>query len=81
MPINGLLNSNDLEKMAALLEDNGYGASNITVVIGVRSHEILSRVNEDYYYRNNESGNPPAVDEVNVSIGNIKFKYVVEEGS
>lgn len=78
MPINGLLNSDDLEKISDLLEENGYGQSNITIVINVRSKDILSRINEDYFYRNNESGTPPEVDEVNVTVGNVKFKYVSE---
>ena len=80
MPINGMLNAEDLEKISELLEDNGYGQSNVIVVIPVQSKSILSRINDDFFYRNNEEGTPPDVDEVNVKVGNVRFKYMVEEG-
>ena len=80
MPISGMLNAEDLEKISELLEDNGYGQSNIIVVIPVQSKAILSRINDDFFYRNNEEGTPPDVDEVNVKAGNVRFKYIVEEG-
>ena len=79
MPVNGLLNSNDLEKIASILEENGYGNSNITVVINVRTKGVLSRINEDFFYRNNVDGTPPDVDEVNVDVGEIHFKYIANE--
>ena len=79
MSVNGVLTASDLEKIAALLEENGYGSSNLTVVVGVRSKDVLSRINDDYFYRNNAEGTPPDVDEVNVDMGNVHFKYVVEE--
>lgn len=79
MPVKGLLNTEDLEKISNLLEDNGYGQSDITVVINVRSRDILSRINDDFYYRNNEDGIPPDVDEINVTVGNVKFKYIINE--
>ena len=80
MPISGMLNTDDLEKISELLEDNGYGQSNLTVVIPVQSKSILSRINDDFFYRNNQDGTPPDVDEINVSVGNVRFKYIVEEG-
>ena len=79
MPIKGLLNESDLKKIAEVLEENGYGESNITVVIDVNSKAAISRINEDFFYRNNSEGTPPDVDEVNVTIGTTKFKYVVVE--
>jgi len=80
MSVNGLLGSNDLEKIAGLLEENGYGDSNLTITINVRSKDILSRINDDFFYRNNVEGTPPEVDEVNVDVGGVHFKYVVDEG-
>ena len=81
MAIGTVLKSDDLEKIAALLSDNGYKDSNITIVINARTKDILDRVNEDLFYRNNQEGTPPDVNEVNVDINGIHFKYVVEEDS
>ena len=81
MAIGTVLKSDDLEKIAALLSDNGYKDSNITIVINARTKDILDRVNEDFFYRNNQEGTPPDVNEVNVDINGIHFKYVVEEDS
>ena len=43
----------------------------------VRSDEVLKKVNEEFYYNGNKEGVPPEVDEVDVCIGNVHFKYVV----
>lgn len=80
MLVNGILNGEDLEKISNLLEDNGYGQSNIVILIKVKNKEVISRINDDFFYRNNEEGTPPDVDEINVKVGNVSFKYVVEEG-
>ena len=80
MLVNGILNGEDLEKISNLLEDNGYGQSNIVILIKVKNKEAISRINDDFFYRNNEEGTPPDVDEINVKVGNVSFKYVVEEG-
>jgi len=80
MPVNGVISSDDLVKISELLAENGYSSTDITVVINVRSNEILKRINDDFYYRNNDGGTPPDVDEINVNVGGINFKYVVEEG-
>lgn len=79
MSVNGLLTSEDLEKIASLLEDGGYGTSDIMIVINVQSQGILDKINEDFFYRNNQEGTPPKVDEVKVSVGNVNFKYVVKD--
>ena len=79
MSVKGIYTEADLSKMAQILEENGFNSPSITVVINVKSKEVLSRINDDYFYRNNPEGNPPEVDEVNVEIGNIRFKYVVEQ--
>ena len=79
MPVKGLLTSNDLEKIASMLNENGYGDSNITIVINVKSKNALSRINEDFFYRNNQEGTPPDVDEVNVDVGGTHFKYIANE--
>ena len=79
MSVSGILTADDLEKIAGLLEENGYIDKNITVVINVKNKETLSRINDDFYYRNNQEGVPPDVDEVNVTVSNTRFKYVVEE--
>lgn len=79
MPVNGVLTISDLEKIASMLNDEGFGESNLTVIIKVRNKDILSRINDDFFYRNNAEGTPPDVDEVNVAMGGVNFKYVVEE--
>lgn len=79
MSVNGLLTESDLKKIAELLEENGYGEHDIQIVINVKSPGILSRINDDFFYRNNQEGTPPDVDEVNVTVGNTKFKYIAKE--
>ena len=79
MPVKGLLTSTDLEKISEILTDNGYGDYDLCVVIKVQNKNSLSRINDDFFYRNNSEGTPPDVDEVNVDVGGVHFKYVVDE--
>lgn len=79
MQLNKVLKLEDLFKIQALLEDEGYGNCGLEVVIKVRNREIFEKVNEEYYYSNNKEGTPPDVDNINVKIGNINFKYVVDD--
>ena len=79
MQLNKVLKLDDLAKIYGALDEEGYGDSGLEIVIRVRSKEILSKVNEEFYYENSKEGEPPEVDEVNVQIGGINFKYIVKE--
>ncbi len=78
MPVGSVLSFDDILKISEALKE--YEDSNLTITIGVRSKDILDRINDDYFYRNNETGTPPEVDEVEVSVGKFHFKYVVDDG-
>ncbi len=79
MAIGNIITIDDLNKITDLLIENNYGAYGITISIPVRSKEILSRINDDFYYRNNGEGTPPDVEEINVEISGIKFRYYINE--
>lgn len=60
----------------------GKDISNMCIIFEV-DDKTLNRVNEDFYYRNESEGSfdkNEHVDEVNVNIGGVKFKYIKKEG-
>jgi hypothetical protein len=79
MLLNKVPKIDDLAKIQEAIFDAGYADYGIEVVINVRSHEILEKVNEEFFYSSGNSGNPQDVDVVNVDIGGLNFKYVVKE--
>ena len=78
MPVANILTIDDLFKIQALLEDEGYGDVDLDITMGLKKPSF-DRVNEQFYYMNNKEGTPPDVEEVAVNIGNVHFKYVVKE--
>lgn len=60
---------------------HGKDLSNMTIVFEL-DEKSLNRVNEDFYYRNNFDSSfnkTENVDEVNVNIGGVKYKYIKKE--
>lgn len=78
MPIGNVLTLEDLSKIEAFLEEEGYADMGLEIVIPVRE-PVFKKVNEEMYYMNNSEGVPPDVDEIEVRIGGVNFKYVVRE--
>ena len=59
----------------------GKDISNMTITFELDS-KTLNKVNEDYYYRYNLNGDldkDENVDEINVNIGGVKYKYIKKE--
>jgi hypothetical protein len=76
---------NDFFELATLLNDtySGMDISNMTIEFAL-SPGILQKINEELFYRNNGEnsivyGKPEETDEVNINIGNIKFRCVKEK--
>lgn len=71
---------NDLIKIAehlSLLEDdNCLSDAEITFKV---PQDILQKLNEDFYYRNNDTGTPEEnPEEINLMINGYHFKYITE---
>ncbi len=77
MQLDRVLKLDDLYKIQTAIVEAGYPNDRFEVTMEVRSDEVLKKVNEEYYYNGNKEGVPPEVDEVDVCIGNVHFKYVV----
>jgi len=82
MPIRKILNKDDLLEIAEFFMEKGYG-NNVTVNIELPDQKTMSRVNEDYYYKlnqdaKNSEANLEEIEELNINIGGVKFKYFVK---
>lgn len=75
---------NDFIEMAGVINESysGTDLSNVVIEFSV-SNGILQKINEELFYRNNAGnmvfGNPEPTDEININIGNIKFRCVEEK--
>lgn len=82
MSVGSFLNFDDLIKIAGLLKANNYGEIPMTITTEV-SEKMLYKINEDFYYRNKKDDDnialPNHVDEVEVTIDNITFRYIKKE--
>lgn len=77
MAVNKILTLSDLSEIENFFSKNGY--CGIEVVIKVETQEMLNKINEQFYYTNNQEGSPEYAPVVNVNIGNTLFKYIVDE--
>jgi hypothetical protein len=72
---------NDFIEIAGILEESysGNDLSNMVIEFSV-SNGILQKINEELFYRNNSGnmvyGKPVPTDEININIGNIRFRCV-----
>ena len=62
------------------MEDEGYGDIDLDITVGLKKSSF-DRVNEEFYYMNNKEGTPPDVEEIEVTIGHVNFKYVLREAA
>lgn len=75
---------NDFIEIAGILEESysGNDLSNMVIEFSV-SNGILQKINEELFYRNNSGnmvyGKPVPTDEININIGNIRFRCVEEK--
>lgn len=68
----------DIIKLSQILNENGFANKDITINIGVKTPEMLNRINEEIYFRNsNKENNLKIVDEIILNVGGYKYKYYV----
>lgn len=68
----------NIMKLSQFLNENGFANTNITINIGVKTPELLNRINEEIYFRNSNRDNElKSVDEIIVNIGGFTYKYHV----
>ena len=74
---------NDFIEMASVINESysGMDLSNVVIEFSV-SNGVLQKINEELFYRNNAGnmvyGNPEPTDEININIGNIRFRCIEE---
>lgn len=81
MRLNKVLKLDDLARIYAAIDDEGYGDCGLEIILRVRNKEILNKVNEQFYYEDRKEGTPPDTDEVIVTIGGMTFKYIVDDAT
>ena len=75
---------NDFIEMAGLMNESysGTDLSNVVIEFTV-GKGILQKINEELYYRNNAGslvyGTPDETDEIDINIGNIRFRCIAGE--
>lgn len=68
----------DIVKLSQILNENGFANKDITINIGVKTPEMLNRINEEIYFRNsNKENSLKIVDEIILNVGGYKYKYYV----
>jgi hypothetical protein len=68
----------DIVKLSQILNENGFANKDITINIGVKTPEMLNRINEEIYFRNsNKENNLKIVDEIILNVGGYTYKYYV----
>ena len=68
-------------KISDFFFQNGYTDFPLTITIEVLTRERLEKINQELFYKYNEGKGQELedVDEINVSIRNINFKYVLKK--
>lgn len=72
----------DLYDIANLLEEKGYGDSNMVILLEVDSEEELNYISDTYFYKTyGKEFTPPTIkDYFDVNIGtSIRFRYAVKK--
>ena len=79
-----ILKLDDLIKLSKILTDNGFDSADMEIIINISTSTLLNKINEDLYLRNNTSNKDAIVenvDEINLCLNNINFKYVLKDGA
>lgn len=79
------LNGDDLYQIAFAIKNaiKNFDYNNINIIIKTPP-EMINKINEDFYYRNNPNSSQVElddVDEIDVNVNDIKFKYIVDNDS
>ena len=76
-----ILKYDDLMKISNLLAEAGCVYDNVTLVIDIHTKKMLNRINDDFFFRcsKKEEERVSDVNEINISVNGVKFKYVCPE--
>ena len=77
--MNDIVKFTDLIKLSKILADNSFSNKGISISIEVKNKVILNKINEDIFFRNGGEGKVEEVDEIDINVNGINFKYVVKE--
>lgn len=74
----------DLLKISEALREIGYGEEDFEIAIPVLTKERMQKVNEEIFYAVSKDNNEQQelsrnVDEININVGNIRFRYFLTE--
>lgn len=74
-----ILTFEDLVKIVEAISEAGYDNDGLIIGVPVPNETMMARVNEDYHYRMGSGSDlEENVDEVNINIGGVGFKYFID---
>lgn len=77
--MNDIVKFVDLIKLSKILSDNGFSNKGISIAIEVKNKTILNKINEDIFFRNGGEGKVDEVDEIDINVNGVNFKYIIKE--
>jgi hypothetical protein len=77
--MNDIVKFADLIKLSKILSDNGFSNKGISIAIEVKNKTILNKINEDIFFRNGGEGKVDEVDEIDINVNGVNFKYIIKE--
>lgn len=75
-----LFKLDNLIELSNLLLKNGFSNDDMVISIHVHGDELMHKINEELYYKSSEENKETLpqdnINEIDVNIGGIKYKYV-----
>ncbi len=78
--MNDIVKFSDIIKISKILSENNFSNKGISIAIEVKNKIVLNKINEDIFFRNGGEGKVEEVDEIDINVNGINFKYIVKEG-
>jgi hypothetical protein len=77
--MNDIVKFSDIIKISKILSENNFSNKGISIAIEVKNKIVLNKINEDIFFRNGGEGKVEEVDEIDINVNGINFKYIVKE--
>ena len=77
--MNDIVKFSDIIKISKILSENNFSNKGISIAIEVKNKIVLNKINEDIFFRNGGEGKVDEVDEIDINVNGINFKYIVKE--
>ncbi len=76
-----ILKYDDLVQISNILNEVGYGCSNVTIEIAIHTQKMLNRINDDFFYKSGkkEEDRVTDVSDINITLNGVKFRYICDE--